>query len=336
MSSYIDLKFINDLSGRLSQFKKKTDYLFNFRCPHCGDSQKSKTKARAYLYRVKNDMFFKCHNCGQGQNLANFIKFVDPKLYEQYLLERYKKSAPATPKPKFDFKPTKFTNQTPIDDLKSIKDLPEDHPARLYCVNRKIPEKYFDKLFLSDKFMTLVNEVKPNTYKITKDHPRLIIPFYDTTGKVFAFQGRAFGKEQPKYLTIKLDENKQKVYGLDKVNFQKPIYITEGPIDSLFIDNCLAAGGADLFLKNKIPNENITYIFDNEPRNKEIVKRMYKVIEQDFNVVIWPDEIQLKDVNDMIMSGLTKLELQNIISNNTYSKLSALTKLNYWKKIKEV
>ena len=336
MSSYIDLKFINDLSGRLSQFKKKTDYLFNFRCPHCGDSQKSKTKARAYLYRVKNDMFFKCHNCGQGQNLANFIKFVDPKLYEQYLLERYKKSAPATPKPKFDFKPTKFTDQTPIDDLKSIKDLPEDHPARLYCVNRKIPEKYFDKLFLSDKFMTLVNEVKPNTYKITKDHPRLIIPFYDTTGKVFAFQGRAFGKEQPKYLTIKLDENKQKVYGLDKVNFQKPIYITEGPIDSLFIDNCLAAGGADLFLKNKIPNENITYIFDNEPRNKEIVKRMYKVIEQDFNVVIWPDEIQLKDVNDMIMSGLTKLELQNIISNNTYSKLSALTKLNYWKKIKEV
>ena len=336
MSSYIDLKFINDLSGRLSQFKKKTDYLFNFRCPHCGDSQKSKTKARAYLYRVKNDMFFKCHNCGQGQNLANFIKFVDPKLYEQYLLERYKKSAPATPKPKFDFKPTKFTDQTPIDDLKSIKDLPEDHPARLYCVNRKIPEKYFDKLFLSDKFMTLVNEVKPNTYKITKDHPRLIIPFYDTTGKVFAFQGRAFGKEQPKYLTIKLDESKQKVYGLDKINFQKPIYITEGPIDSLFIDNCLAAGGADLFLKNKIPNENITYIFDNEPRNKEIVKRMYKVIEQDFNVVIWPDEIQLKDVNDMIMSGLTKLELQDIISNNTYSKLSALTKLNYWKKIKEV
>ena len=336
MSSYIDLKFINDLSGRLSQFKKKTDYLFNFRCPHCGDSQKSKTKARAYLYRVKNDMFFKCHNCGQGQNLANFIKFIDPKLYEQYLLERYKKSAPATPKPKFDFKPTKFTNQTPIDDLKSIKDLPEDHPARLYCVNRKIPEKYFDKLFLSDKFMTLVNEVKPNTYKITKDHPRLIIPFYDTTGKVFAFQGRAFGKEQPKYLTIKLDENKQKVYGLDKVNFQQPIYITEGPIDSLFIDNCLAAGGADLFLKNKIPNENITYIFDNEPRNKEIVKRMYKVIEQDFNVVIWPEDLQLKDVNDMIMSGLTKLELQDIISNNTYSKLSALTKLNYWKKIKEV
>ena len=333
MSSYIDLKFINDISNRLGQFKKKTDYLFNFRCPHCGDSQKSKTKARAYLYRIKNDMFFKCHNCGMGQNLANFIKFVDPKIYEQYLLERYKKSAPATPKPEFDFKPTKFMDQTPIDDLKSIKGLPEDHPARLYCVNRKIPEKYFNILYFADKFGALVNKVKPNTYNNKSEHPRLIIPFYDPTGKFFAFQGRAFGKEQPKYLTIKLDENKQKVYGLDKVNFQKPIYITEGPIDSLFIDNCLAAGGADLFLKNKIPNEQITYIFDNEPRNGEIVKRMYDVIEKDFNIVIWPDHMQLKDVNDMILSGLTISEIKDIISKNTFSKLEALTKLNYWKKV---
>src|SRR6056300_542551 len=333
MSSYIDLKFINDVSSRLEQFKKKTDYLYNFRCPHCGDSKKSKTKARAYIYRIKNDMFFKCHNCGQGQNLANFLKFVDPSLYSQYILERYKGSAPATPTPKFDFKPVKFKDQTILDDLKSISDLSEDHPARLYCIKRKIPKKYFDILYLCDKFMTLVNKVKPNTYKVYKDHPRLIIPFFDTTGKLFAFQGRAFGNEQPKYPTVKLDENKQKVYGLERVNFQRPIFITEGPLDSLFIDNCLAAAGADLVLKNKIPNDQITYIFDNEPRNKEIVKRMYSVVEKDFNVVIWPSEIQSKDVNDMIMSGLTKIEVSDIIHNNTYSKLSALTKLNEYKKV---
>ena len=334
MSSYIDLKFISNLKSRLSQFKQKNDYLFNFRCPHCGDSKKSKLKARAYLYRVKNDMFFKCHNCGMGQNLANFIKYVDPKMYSEYLLERYKKSAPATPRPKFDFKPA-FEDRTILDDLKSIKQLDDEHPAKQYVIGRKIPSEFYDKLFFCDKFGQLVNKVKPNTYK-TKDHPRLIIPFYDTTGKLFAFQGRAFGNEQPKYLTVKLDENKQKVYGLERVSFQRPIFITEGPLDSLFVDNCIAAAGADLILKNKIPNDQVTYIFDNEPRNKEIVKRMYKVIEQDFNVVIWPEEIQLKDVNDMIKSGLTKLELQDIISNNTYSKLSALTKLNYWKKIKEV
>jgi|TARA_R110000803_G_scaffold208765_1_gene277689 transcription elongation factor Elf1 len=332
MSSYIDLKFINNISSRLGLFKKKTDYLFNFRCPHCGDSKKSSTKARAYFYRVKNDMFFKCHNCGQGQSLPNFIKFVDPKMYDQYLLERYKKSAPATPKPEFDFEPVKFKDPTILDGLKRIKNLKSDHPARLYCENRKIPKKYFDILYLCDKFMTLVNKVKPKTYRVTKDHPRLIIPFFDSTGKLFAFQGRSFGNEQPKYLTIKIDDSKQKIFGLERINFQQHIHIVEGPIDSLFIDNCLAAGGADLQITNVQPN-NITYIFDNEPRNKEIVDRMSKLIEQGYNIVIWPDDIQLKDVNDMIISGLTKDKISDIISNNTYSKLSALTQLNYWKKV---
>ncbi len=333
MSSYIDLKFINDLSARLGQFKKKTDYLFNFRCPHCGDSQKSKTKARAYLYRIKNDMFFKCHNCGQGQNLANFIKFVDPKLHELYLLERYKSSAPATPKPKFDFKPPVFES-TILDNLTSIDKLDEKHPVKKYVINRKIPEKYFSKLLLSDKFMALVNKAKPGTFKkIFKDHPRLIIPFYDLQGKLFAFQGRAFGDEQPKYLTIKLDENKQKIYGLERVNLQDQVYIVEGPIDSLFLDNCLAAAGADVMLRNIQPKD-VTYIFDNEPRNKEIVDRMYKVIEQDYNVVIWPEDMRHKDINDMFIAGLDKSKVLSIISNNTFHKLKALTKISYWKKVK--
>ena len=333
MSNYIDLKFINEISSRLEKFSKKQDYLFNFRCPHCGDSKKNKSKARAYLYRVKNDMFFKCHNCGMGQNLANFLKFIDQRVYDHYVLERYKGSAPATPKPKFEFEPVKFKDVTILDKYKTIEQLGEDHPAKKYCLKRKIPKEFFNKLYFVDKFMTLVNEIKPNTYNVIKDHPRLVIPFYDTTGSLFAFQGRAFGNENPKYLTIKLDENKQKIFGLERLNFQRHIYIVEGPIDSLFLDNSIAAAGADLFLKNKIPSEQITYIFDNEPRNKEIVQRMYNVIEKDYNIVIWPDDINLKDINDMIISGLDKSKILDIISNNTYSKLSALTKLSHWKKV---
>ena len=180
--------------------------------------------------------------------------------------------------------------------------------------------------------MTLVNKVKPNTYKVIKDHPRLIIPFFDTTGKLFAFQGRAFGKEQPKYLTVKLDEKKQKIFGLERVNFTKEVKIVEGPIDSFFISNCVAAAGADLFLKNKLPNEKVTYIFDNEPRNLEIINRMSTVIDKDFNIVIWSDEVREKDINEMIMNGLSQDKLIKIIEENTYSKLSALTKLTYWRK----
>ena len=331
MSSYIDSKFINDISGRLGQFKKKGDYLYNFRCPYCGDSKKSKTKARAYLYRVKNDMFFKCHNCGEGHSLANFLKFLDSKKYSQYLLERYKGSAPSTPQPKFnDFKP-KFKEVDMLDGLQPISELKDDHPVRQYVVKRMIPDKYYSKLYLCHKFMAYVNKVKPNTFPHTKgEHPRLIIPFYDNESKVFAFQGRAFGKEQPKYLTVKLDENKQKVYGLDRVNLQEQVYIVEGPIDSLFLDNCLAAAGADLTLR--IEPSNVTYIFDNEPRNKEIIKRMYDVIDKDYNLVVWPNDMRHKDINDMIMAGMSKAEVQTIISNNTFAQLEALTKLSYYKK----
>ena len=332
MSSYIDLKFINNLSSRLDKFKRKNDYLFNFRCPHCGDSKKNKSKARAFFYRVKNDMFFKCHNCGMGQNLANFIKFIDSRLYDEYILERYKGSRPSTPKPTFDIiKKPVFKEVNLIEDLQSIAELDNNHPAKQYIVKRKIPEKFFDILLFAPEFMSLVNSIKPNTFSNIKgEHPRLIIPFYDVSGNLFAFQGRAFGKEQPKYLTIKLDETKEKIFGLERINFQKHIYVTEGPLDSLFLDNCLAAAGADLILKVK-PSD-VTYIFDNEPRNKEIVKRMYKILDKNYNIYIWPDDIQLKDVNDLILSGKTIPEIQTIISNNTHTSLSALTKLNTWKK----
>ena len=331
MSSYIDLKFINEISARLAQFKKKSDYLYNFRCPYCGDSQKSKTKARAYLYRVKNDMFFKCHNCSEGHSLSNFLKYLDPKKYEEYLLERYKGSAPSTAKPEFDDFVPHFEEKDFLKGLTKVSELAEDHPVSQYVQKRKIPKEYYDKLFISNTFMAFVNECKPNTFPHTRgEHPRLIIPFYDVQGKAFAFQGRAFGNEQPKYLTIKLDESKQKVYGLDTVNLQDQIYIVEGPIDSMFIDNCLAAGGADLTLQT--PAEQVTYIFDNEPRNKEIVNRMYDVIDKGYNVVVWPEDLQLKDVNDLIISGMTKIQVKNLISKHTYSGLKALTNMTNYRK----
>ena len=331
MSSYIDLKFINEVSARLAQFKKKSDYLYNFRCPYCGDSQKSKTKARAYLYRVKNDMFFKCHNCSEGHSLSNFLKYLDPKKYEEYLLERYKGSAPSTAKPEFDDFVPHFEEKDFLKGLTKVSELAEDHPVSQYVQKRKIPKEYYDKLFISNTFMAFVNECKPNTFPHTRgEHPRLIIPFYDVQGKAFAFQGRAFGNEQPKYLTIKLDESKQKVYGLDTVNLQDQIFIVEGPIDSMFIDNCLAAGGADLTLQ--APVDQVTYIFDNEPRNKEIVNRMYDVIDKGYNVVVWPEDLQLKDVNDLIISGMTKIQVKNLISKHTYSGLQALTNMTNYRK----
>ena len=333
MSNYVDLKYINILSVRLEQFKQKGKNLFNFRCPYCGDSQKDKTKARGYLYAVKNDMFYKCHNCGIGTNMPNFIKDRDQKLYSEYCLEKFKKKPK---KEEVDFKP-KF-DKVEFDDLNlgmKISDLKDTHPAKKFVLDRKIPEDKLDLLYCCNRFMTLVNRVKPGTFKdVTKDYPRLIIPFYDESGKLFAFQGRAFGKEQPKYITIKLDESKSKVYGLERVNFLQPIKVVEGPIDSLFLDNCLASAGADLKnVKKSLPEDQITYIYDNEPRNREIIKHMYSVIDKGYSLVIWPDDLKHKDINDMIISGLTSEQITDIIHNNTFSGLAATAKLDFYKRV---
>ena len=336
MSGYIDLNYISKIQPRLQQFKKKRDYLFNFRCPVCGDSKKSKTKARAYLYRVKNDMFFKCHNCSASHNLSNFIKLVDRPLYDQYILERYKGSKPIGENnlfEKFKIDTKKKLKSTPLQGLTAFSNLNDDHPAKQYLLKRKIPENYFSKLFLCNKFQAYVNKLKPGTFSKETDkyeHPRLIIPFYDVDDEVFALQGRAFGKEQPKYLTLKLYENKQKIFGLDRLNLQKTIYIVEGPLDSLFLDNCIAAAGADIHLPTE--TKDVVFVFDNEPRNRQIIEKMYKLIDDNYSMVIWPEGTKEKDINEMIINGKTKKQIQKIIFDNTYSSLSAITQLNSYKR----
>ena len=336
MSSFIDVKYINLLSPKLPKFKRKSDYLFNFRCPHCGDSKKSSTKARGFVYKRKNDMFFKCHNCGMGQSLGNLIKFLDPVMYKEYALERFK-DGKRDSEPEFDFKPSKiiqsktFTDKT-LDELVRFDKLVTTHPAKRFVYKRLIPKQHWDKLYFCPKFYDWTNQIIPNKFPSLKgDHPRVVIPFFARDGKFFAFQGRAFGKERPKYITIKFNEMRPKIYGLDRVDLNKPIMITEGPIDSLFLDNAIAMAGADAVVN--LQQKQCTMIFDNEPRNEQIIDRMKKAVDKKFNLVVWPKTLKNKDINDMIMTGKTSAEIETIISNNTYCGLTALQHINNWKGI---
>jgi len=344
MSTYIDIKFLNLLSSRLPKFKRKSENLFNFRCPHCGDSQKSQTKARGFVYRKKNDMFFKCHNCGVGQSLGNFIKFMDPLLHKEYVFERFKDGKDVTVKSELDFTPSKvlkkktyaeFTRyDRALSSLTSFDRLVTTHPAKRFVYDRLIPKEHWDKFFLCPKFYEFSNEFIPGKFPdLRYDHPRIIIPFYDRSGSFFAYQGRAFGKEQPKYITIKFDKTKQKIYGLDRIDLNKPVMITEGPIDSLFLDNAIALAGSDADGDINIQHQQCTMIYDNEPRNEHIVSRMVKAVDKNFNLVVWPKTLEVKDINDMILSGKSTSQVQRLISNNTHSGLSALQIINNWKRI---
>ena len=327
-----DLDYIHSISHKLRNFKKKKDYLYNFSCPVCGDSQKKKTKARGYLYRVKDMMLYRCHNCGLSTTFGKLLERVDSDQYKRYVLARYSNGeSKHTIHDEPEFKTVVIKQTTLLDTVKTVSRLSSEHPVRKYLKQRKIPDAYWDELRLVNKFYTFVNRLIPNKFtSVDQDHPRLIIPFYDKTGKLTGFQGRSFGKEKPKYITIMLDETAPKLYGLDKVNFTEKVYVVEGPIDSMFIDNSIAMAGADA---TKLPvNGDYVFVYDNEPRNPEIVKRMQKHINNGDAIVVWPDNIGEKDINDMIIAGKSKSEIIEIISKSTHKNLSAKMRFTEWKK----
>ena len=310
------------LSPRLDKFKKLRDNLFNFRCPYCGDSQKSQSKARGYFYRKKNDFFYRCHNCGKGTTFGKVLEYIDTMMYKEYVMERYKGDAPKTEEPEFKFEAPKFKKIDPkLEKLTPINKLNDGHPARQFVESRQLPEEFYSDLYLCPKFFEW------SKIQSQQEHPRLVIPFRDESGEVFAAQGRAFGKESPKYLTIKF-QDKPKIFGLDRVDFAKRYYVVEGPLDSMFLDNCLAVAGADF---RYLPPGDTTIVLDNEPRSREIIKQMERLIHQEHELVIWPTTITQKDINDMVLAGVE--DIQTIIDNNTFSGLEATMKLAAWKRI---
>ena len=332
--NFVDQKYIGLVSSRLEKFKQVKTGLYNFRCIYCGDSQKNKNKTRGYIYGYKNDHNYKCHNCGVSKSFTNFLKDIDSSLYDQYVMERYKNGSTGkgsnTPEPKFTFEKPKFTKKA--FDLPSIAELNKEHSARIYLENRKIPQDFLSKLFYCEKFKQWTNEQK-ETFESTKyDEPRIIIPLINN-GEIFGFQGRSLSKKpKVKYITIILDENQPKIYGLDRIDWNKTVYVVEGPFDSMFIDNSIAMVGADIDKMFFITNfeTNFVMVYDNEKRNKEMVARLEKSIEMKFPVVIWPKDLKEKDINDIVLSGQ---DVESMLKLNTYQGLEANLKFTNWKKV---
>jgi len=319
----VDSKYIGIISSRLQKFKKVKADLYNFRCPICGDSQKNKSKTRGYLYAVKADMNFRCHNCGASMTLSNFIKTIDPVIHKQYVFERFKQGSSGrvsvVEEPKFNFEAPKF---------KPKLDLPkasENDIARRYLEKRKLDP---NKFYYTDKFKAWSNSHKKTFDDLTYDEPRIIIPlFYQNT--LVGFQGRSLGPSKVKYITVMINDDAPKIYGLDTIRKSSPVFVTEGPIDSTFLRNSIAMCGADGDV-GKWGVSTPVWVYDNEPRSKEITARISKTIAKGDSVVIWPSHINEKDINDMVLAGH---DVQSIVELNTYEGLEANLKFTTWKRI---
>jgi transcription elongation factor Elf1 len=320
---HIDSKFIGLLSSRLQKFKRVKSNLYNFRCPICGDSKKNKSKTRGYLYAVKANTNFKCHNCGASMSLNNFIKEIDSTLHKQYTMEKFKSGHTGrnfvNEEPVFKFEAPKFKTK-----IKLPKASEHPRPAGYLTARKLDPENFY----YAKHFKEFANSIK-HTFDDTRyEEERIIIPLYYKKNLI-GFQGRSIDPNPIKYITVMINDESPKIYGLDNIRTDAPVYVTEGPFDSTFIPNAIAMCGADADVR-RWGISNPVWIYDNEPRNREITNRISKTIDSGESVVIWPDNIDDKDINDMVMSGL---DVESVIKSNTYSGLEAKLKFTTWKKI---
>lgn len=343
MSISTDTKYIRLISSRLRNFKQKKEGLFNFSCPICGDSKKNLTKARGYAFSKGNDYFYRCHNCGVSTTLGNLLKDVDPSLHKEYVLENYKSGQTNNPykansilqitSPKFG----KVDKKKVFEHAEWCDKLPKEHFCIQYLMARKIPKEYYGMLLFTNKYKQFVDALVPNHDKVIIDDARLVIPFYNKYNDLIAVSGRALETSDKtlRYITIRTNDDENKlIYGMERVKLSEKIYLVEGPIDSLFLNNCVASGDANLSLTAKeISSGDKVLIFDNEPRNKEVVKLIQNAIKLSHDVVIWPSDVNGKDVNEMILNGKSPSEIRDIISSNTFRGIQAQIKFNMWKKV---
>lgn len=349
MSLVDELKYVDRLSTRLNLFQKVGDYSWNFRCPICGDSQRSRTKARGYIYRdtTKNTLKFKCHNCSAAMGFGRFLKAVAPDEYGAYSLDCFG-SGRATPKPEKKTDPKIFSVKRPPalerPDLPCIAELEEDHPARRVVEQRLIPGEHWKHLYYASNFHTFVEGVQEGLAekKNISPDPRLVIPVYSREGKLVGVQGRAILDRGARYVTVKFDDTHPMIFGLHRWTPSMMTYMVEGPIDSMFIPNGIGALGSDLPSKAKVFREltalgpeKITMVFDNEPRNTQIVRITEAAIGQGYLVFVWPETIspQVKDINDLAKAYTFEGdELLEFLVSRTYVGMMAKLKFSMWRK----
>jgi len=319
MTLSTEIKYIGLISHRLRNFKRKSDYVWN------------------------NNLFYSCKNCGAGTSIGKLLEHIDGTLYKEYILDRYKngegghtnvkKPTFIVPSPRFD----KLDKAKAFEHAEWCDKLPTGHFCLTYLTKRQIPSVVFQKLLFTQYYKKFIDALIPNHGKILIDDARLVIPFYDEYNNLIAVSGRALETSDTtlRYITIRTEDNENKlIYGMDRLNVHEPVKIVEGPIDSLFLKNCVASGDANLLsVANKISAVNKILIYDNEPRNKNIVKMMQDAIKSEHNIVIWPDTMQGKDINEMVMSGISPDEIESIISSNTFKRLQAQVKFNMWKRL---
>ena len=226
----------------------------------------------------------------------------------------------------------KFEKKNRLDELfQRLDKLPEDHEVITFCSKRQIPKSKFNMLYFIDHAKDITKLNNEYVDQIKGEEPRLVIPFFDSEENLTGVTLRGLRNESLRYIMVKMNEDDTLVFGLNSVDKSKRIYVTEGPLDSLFLPNAIAVAGLTFskLQSLNLPKEHLIMILDNQPRNKEVCKLLDRIIESNYNIVVWPQSLQEKDINDMV---LAKKDPKKIIDQNIYSGLQAKVKFTEWKR----
>jgi hypothetical protein len=332
---YKQVSFALEVASKLDQWKQRGSYLYNFRCPFCGDSQKSKYKARGYLYRSPHDglLHYKCHNCPESGSFRWFLSRLDESLLRKYRLETLSVGGAGSTNDLSILPVTQIDRQMSSVYATELLNLSRIHPARKYIAERKIPADRYECLYYTDDFSKTAESLGIPFDDIPSD-ARILLVETDKFGKIKLISGRRIDENSKtlRYITLRLDETYPKLFGYSSVKPFERVYVVEGAIDSLFVQNSIASLDANLTAYTQYVPEfrDTVYVFDNEPRNRQIVAGMKRVIDEGKQIVIFPGEIEEKDINQMVQANI---DVNFILRNHIRKGITAKMEFNRWKRV---
>lgn len=345
MDTYADKKYISLIAPRIDKFHWKSPNLGLGRCPFCGDSKKNPNKTRFYFYVLAGKWKTKCHNCGYANAFGTFLKQFDVSLHKEYTLEHIgfrRKEDNDISDAEFlvaaDVRYDTSEAYTALNKLKKISSLKPEHPAWKYVHSRRIPNEYHAVLRWCPGFMHWTNQLVPGKFSpgAQKAHEegRVIIPFFNKHRRFFAYTGRSLSETaEVRYITIVLNGHETMLWGLDRHDPKKRSWVVEGPLDAMFIPNTIALAGSGISSLTKVGNrDSLIVAYDNEPRSKETKAKILSAIDNGYPVVIWPDGLEPKDINKMVLAGYSISHIEHMMERHTYSGVGARMRLDAWSK----
>lgn len=321
---------IHENARRVKQMRASRVY--NFECPICNEGKSRGKKRRGYYIPEQNTIC--CHNCHWKSNPIKWIQEVTNKsFYEikdenskfyssaEYIIER---SENITKTSSFSTLPEDSINlysETEVsyyinnDKVKSVID---------YCKKRKLftARNKPDALYFSLKD------------KIYKDS--LCFPFFNRQNKIDFFQVREMGIPKGSKYRGKLNAEKS-IFNVNKIDPNFPyIFMFEGPIDSMFVNNGVALAGVSLTHLQKqmlaeFPFHQKIWVLDNQHIDNTAKDITLKLLEQGQDVFIWPKKYSsFKDLNELCchydIDGIgAKIILDNVVNNKIAAVVKGLT-----------